>query len=230
MNAPRRQASASDRAACRAMSTVLSAPIPDWYTFVRLIQRSDAAVRSRGVPLRTTPLHAAVSHRRADVCALLLARGADPNCVDMAGRPPLCGLLLVPCEAGAEAAVLATVVALIRGGVNVNARTGNGSTYLVVACQNHAVGVARALLDAGADASLGRVEGICSRATPLLCAVARQDLDLALLLVRHGVNPEFDASSRPTLEKGAELGGVRSMLCLEAATAAARCRDSRLAS
>jgi ankyrin repeat protein len=84
----------------------------------------------------------AVAADRADEVAALLARGMDPNTVDLNGDPAL----LVAARLGYEA----TLDVLLRAGAKVNARNRFGDSAIMVAAIGGQLGVVKKLVARGA--------------------------------------------------------------------------------
>jgi ankyrin repeat protein len=103
---------------------------------------------------------------RTPVVRLLLERGADPTIADYMGLPPL----LIASDRGHL-----EVVRLLLGHPSaksiINHRDNHGRTALWWACSSGCGGVARALLESGADLTIAASDGT----TPT--AIAKQDAD-----------------------------------------------------
>ena len=93
----------------------------------RVLLEGGAKVRVESSDARSTPLHQAAMAREhaPELCALLLAAGADPNAKDKVGDTPLHAAL-----GATEDATLSspTCRVLIDGGADVNAQNANGLT------------------------------------------------------------------------------------------------------
>ncbi|KAA0147034.1 hypothetical protein FNF29_07661 [Cafeteria roenbergensis] len=107
----------------------------------------------------TPPLHLAAFSGHADAVALLLGAGARVNAKDYARMTPL--------HRAVAAGQSEVVALLLRNGAKVNRRCKEGRSPLHVAAADHRkAGLARMLLDEGADEWLGDKEGT----TPLRLA------------------------------------------------------------
>jgi len=105
----------------------------------------------------------------------LLARSADPNARNDSGVAAL-----IPATDNLE-----TTRLLVEAGSNVNARTEDGSSALMVAARRAGgVAVAAYLLEKGADIGASTADGI----TPLHRAAESGDVDMIKLLLERGAN------------------------------------------
>ena len=141
----------------------------------RLLARgaSADAVNADGTPL----LMAAALYGSADMMALLLERGADANRTDAAGSTALMWAVTDP----------AKVRLLVDHDANVNARSKNGRTPLLVAASYpRTLDVVRLLADRGADI---RAEDQ-GRTTALALATRSSDIDVVRFLVDKGLDPK----------------------------------------
>lgn len=154
-----------------------------------------------------SPLLHAAFRRRADVVALLLARGGDPERADLTGRTPLTqaaaggdlatvsalfagGAKVEAPAAGRPSALHAAalygtpevVEALLRAGGRVGRADKNGVTPLHYAALAANGPAARLLIDGGADVNAATSKGV----TPLLCACSTTDDELIRLLIDRG--------------------------------------------
>jgi len=125
------------------------------------------------LPDQTKVLTAAAASRSYAAAVALLDGGADPNVADRTGSRPL--------HVAAQAGALELVKTLLAKGANPNVRTqpstpargdfraiAGEQTPLLLAARNNRVAVMRALIEAGADATLKAQDG----ATLLLAAAA----------------------------------------------------------
>ena len=156
-----------------------------------------------------SPLHFVAQEGAAELAAVLLYRGEDPNSRIDDDVTPLhvaahCGHAKVAAHllaAGADPNAVrkggatslhlaaykghaATVKALIAGGANVNAVRDRGDTALHLATQQGHKQVVVALLSAGADTNIQRFD----RCAPLHLAAMRDDAELSRLLLAHGAD------------------------------------------
>jgi ankyrin repeat protein len=107
----------------------------------RVLRRGEAEVNL--VENEMTALLWACQLGRADLAALLLGAGANPNLAAAEGETPL----HIAAFEGSEPCVRL----LLQNGADVNARTELGKTPLMNAAQAGSLSVLRTLLDAGAD-------------------------------------------------------------------------------
>lgn len=112
---------------------------------------ADARILSQPVVDGMTPLNIACARRDQDAVRRLLALGASPLLLDLAGNAPLHVVAALP-ERHARAA-LRLLDALSESGAEIDATDGSGRTPLMVACGSEAVSLARVLVDRGADIS-----------------------------------------------------------------------------
>jgi ankyrin repeat protein len=140
----------------------------------RLIARGvDVNRRDRG---GTAPIYLVAGN--VEKARLLLGAGADPNVQSPEGT----ALGFAACWGMDEA-----VEVLLAGGADpnlVDGEDGFPTTPLMWAAEKGHVGVARSLLEHGADPNLSPAEG----RTPLMAAARRGSLAVARLLVEHGAD------------------------------------------
>ncbi|XP_074427930.1 neurogenic locus notch homolog protein 3-like, partial [Larus michahellis] len=167
-----------------------------------------------------TALHLAARYARADAAKRLLDAGADPNAQDKAGRTPL--------HAAVTADAQGVFQILIRNrSTDLDARTGDGSTALMLAARLAVEGLVEELVACHADvnavdesgksalhwaAAVNNVEATRAllrggankdlqdgkEETPLFLAAREGSLEAARLLLAHGANRELsDHLERP---------------------------------
>jgi ankyrin repeat protein len=122
-----------------------------------------------------TPLHMAAAAGYASLAELLLAKGADANAEDGAGRTPL--------HLAAKGGSTGLVKLLLAKGANVNAQDREGRTPLSYAAGAHSEAITQLLLAAHADPNAGQ------RAPPLAIAAAVGDMPTLKLLLANGADP-----------------------------------------
>lgn len=136
-----------------------------------------------------TPLHVACVQENAEVAAVLLRAGAQPNVRTYNGETPLglavinskkkSTLVKVLLENGADPKILGTYV----------------HSVLYLAIDSPVVDIVKELLEHGA------MDGLREGEVPLAIAVKSRNLAVASLLIQHGANPKargliFDAVER----------------------------------
>ncbi len=210
---------------------------------VKLLVDHGAKVDARETLRQTTALMWAAEQDHADVVRYLAAHGADVNAqsvvnepkkrygVNYKGTEARSGGLTAVVLASREGA-LASLEALVEAKADVNKRTGDGSTGMIVAIQNGHYDVARYLLEHGADPNIANEKGW----NPLYLAVkhrnietgtipvpnANQAFDFIKMLLEHGANPNLRLKSNTEIRNGqratwlAEAGAtpfLRAALC-----------------
>lgn len=120
-------------------------------------------------------LQAAVQKGYQSVAEVLLANKADVNKPDNSGNTPLV------VAAAASQAKIAKM--LLSAGANLNLANDNGRTPLSFAAEHGSPEMRKLLLDAKADPNGGKLDA------PLFCAIYKQDLASAELLLQAGANP-----------------------------------------
>jgi ankyrin repeat protein len=163
-------------------------------------------------PRGQTPLMWAVSEKNAAAAKFLIARGANVDAKTNPLPPPrkLDLIFSAPTPAGGMAAILfaarqndlASVKTLLEGGADINLRSADGSTALLVAIINEHNELAEYLLDHGADPNLADDKGRAG----LYIAIDMRDLEwstrpappekdkvdglqMIQALLKHGANP-----------------------------------------
>jgi ankyrin repeat protein len=171
-----------------------------------LVQRLLEAGANAQTPIGTgeTPLMTCAATGTLDAIKALIARGADVNAAEPSLRQT--ALMWAIAEGHAEAVRL-----LIENGADVRAATRHGFTALHFAAREGDVEIARMLLAAGVDVDVQSVSDPMLKgrgpafdamrsagSTPLLVAVTRGQVKLALLLLEHGADPNIaDAGFTP---------------------------------
>ena len=124
-----------------------------------------------------TPLHKAAEAGSIDVLAHLLHKGANPNARNKFGWTPL---ILAALKGSLNA-----ITTLLEHGtnVNINAQTNKGITPLQIVIGNN-TGIARLLIDHGADINLPRKDG----GTALRRAITKSDDEFVRHLIQSGAD------------------------------------------
>jgi ankyrin repeat protein len=126
-----------------------------------------------------TPLYWSLFECKFEAAELLLKRGANVNSTDSYGSSPL--YLAVCCKN----AKLSFIEHLIRKGADVNYKNKHdGLTSLHHASSSGSVGLAKLLIDKGADVNALDNKGT----TPLILAVEKNSLPIAKLLLERGAD------------------------------------------
>ncbi len=133
-----------------------------------------------------SPLHCAAQQGHAEIAELLIAKGANPNAIDMMGETPLHTAVL-----GGHKDV---VMVLLAGGANVNAINRMERTPLHFAAREGYLDVVEVLLAQGAD--INAKDKSPSR-TPLHYAAQQDHKDVAELLLVQGA----DVNARDLLSR-----------------------------
>jgi uncharacterized protein len=180
-------------------------------------------------PDGTSALQLAILNVHYDLASMLLRKGADPNVPDNSGMTALYAAVDMRAPAGmmtrpnpkltAEIDAAEMVKILLANGANPNARLkkpiigrhnnllgdtslGEGATALMRAAKGNDIGVIRALLDGGADATLT----LKDRTTTAMIA---NSLDAIKLLVEHGVDVNaFNANGQSLVHNAAGRGAT----------------------
>jgi truncated hemoglobin YjbI len=142
--------------------------------FLSEVERDRSCVRLRGLRGQTL-LHDAAMVGEPGLAAALIRSGADPDAKEAAGHRPL-----YRARTGDVARVL------LEAGATVDVTSGpTRGTALHQAARRGCVSVAQALLDHGATMDARDAKG----ETPLRRGVNCRQLEIVLLLVRHGADP-----------------------------------------
>jgi len=210
---------------------------------VKVLVDHGAQVNAKETLRQTTAIMWAAEQDHADVVRFLASHGADVNAQSVVNEPKKrYGVNYKGTEArtgGLTAVVLAaregslaSLAALVEAKGDVNKRTGDGSTAMLVAIQNGHYDVARYLLEHGADPNLANQKGW----NPLYLAVKHrnietgtipvpninQALDFIKLLLDHDANPNLRLKANTEIRNGqratwlAEAGAtpfLRAALC-----------------
>jgi Notch-like protein len=132
---------------------------------------------------KETPLHLAARHARADAAKTLLDSGADANAQDITGRTPL--------HAAVASDAQGVFHILIKNrSTNLNARTEDGTTPLILAARLAIEGMVEQLIEAQADINMadGDQEAKIPDKTPLHWAASVNNVDAVNVLLQHGAN------------------------------------------
>jgi len=152
---------------------------------LRVLLEAGAEVDAREPEFGQTALMIAVRENHEEAVQILLDAGASPNAQTRRGPVPP---FVPPCKGtgcGSEG------VGINRGGVPDRGRRAEvkgGMTPLLYAARDGHLGVARRLIDAGADLELGDGNDI----RPLLMSLLNNNLDVARLLLSRGANVNAD--------------------------------------
>lgn len=124
-----------------------------------------------------TSLHLAARYQRADAAKRLMDLGADVNLQDFTGRTPL--------HAAVASDAMGVFTILLRNrGTNLNARTHDGTTPLILASRLASEGMVEALITADSDINASDNAG----KTALHWAAAVNNVDAVNTLLLHGAN------------------------------------------
>lgn len=159
-----------------------------------LLVHVGADVNARDAKGKTPLMYAALL---GDHVRLLLSHGADPNLCNHVGITALHQASYYGHET--------VVTQLLRQKININARTSNGRTPLLLAVAKRRYAVAKLLVAHGADVSIGEKHA----KTPLYFALRNQDFRMISLLVRHGADVSTrDNAGCTALHFAAEHGDI----------------------
>jgi ankyrin repeat protein len=170
-----------------------------------------------------TPLALACDNGAGAMVARLLEAGASPNAERSTGETPLMtcartgsleavwalldhgadpgaseswrGQTALMWAAGEGHTEVARALIETAPGVDVDARSSNGFTALLIAAREDAPELARLLLDAGADVNAAAPDGT----TPLVVAAVRGHSALAIALLEQGADPNADGTGYTAL-------------------------------
>jgi ankyrin repeat protein len=158
---------------------------------VKLLVEHGADVQTRSKLGKTALLVAASRDGAGPVVSYLLAHGANTDVTDsLSGLPPL------PVGGGGATALIQAakardgeaLAALLKKGVDVNAKKKNGSTALLNAIANHNHRNAEMLITNGADLNASNAGGF----SPLIMAAMRDDFSTAAALVAKGAKVDAE--------------------------------------
>ncbi|PWU06070.1 MAG: hypothetical protein C5B51_13105 [Terriglobia bacterium] len=190
---------------------------------VKLLVEHGAQVNARETLRQTTAIMWAAEQDHADIVRYLAASGADVNAQSAINEPKKrYGVNYKGTEAktgglnslvlAAREGALGSLAALIDAKADVNKRTGDGSTAMLVAIQNGHYDIARYLLEHGADPNLANEKGW----NPLYLAVkhrnietgtipvpnANQALDFIKMLLDHGADTNQRLKANTEIRNG----------------------------
>lgn len=148
-------------------------------SMVKKLLDSGANVNARNQDGKT-PLFV-IPDGRIDLAETLLAKGANINATSLRGLTPLMWIIQSNRTEGAA-------LWLLSKGANVNAKTSEGETALHVASEVESKMVVKALLERKADVNARRVNIVHNQETPLLVAVNKNNMDIALMLLAAGAD------------------------------------------
>ena len=120
---------------------------------------------------------------------ILLAKGADPNITLDTGLTPLMATII-----GHGDDILELVRSLINHGAKLNLQDRGGRTALIHAIEHNRLGIAKLLLESGANPNLQTYYGETA-----LSSNTKNTFEIAQLLLAHGVNPNIQNDSGKTL-------------------------------
>ena len=175
--------SPADPNALRLMEALRSG---DRQGFRKMLRQEPKAINRRG-PGGSTPLMYAALYGHADSVSLLLNYGADPNIRNDAGTTALMWAVEDPEK----------ILLLLRHGANVDARSADGQSPLIIAAGRHGFGaVVKLLLESGANPSEKAPDG----RTPLDAAALAADEVVIQMLIDRGA--DVQASPYPSARAG----------------------------
>ncbi|KAH3791857.1 hypothetical protein DPMN_145348, partial [Dreissena polymorpha] len=144
---------------------------------IRSLLMQGAAINAQTDRTGETSLHLAARYARADAAKALLDAGADSNAQDASGRTPL--------HTAVAADAQGVFQILLRNRLtNLNARTHDGTTPLILAARLAIEGMVEELINAEADINAMDDNG----KTALHWAAAVNNAEATLILLQHGAN------------------------------------------
>lgn len=147
-------------------------------TMVEFLLAHGADVNAINNSTKQTPLEDAVQHGFEAVTEVLLANKAEVNAQDSQGNTPL--------FIAAQLGQTNIVQILLTAGADVTVENNEGRTPLSFAAESGSPETVKALLAAKADPNAGTMDA------PLLCAVDKNNLGCAELLLQADANPNVD--------------------------------------
>ena len=134
-----------------------------------------------------TSLHLAARHARADAAKRLLDAGADPNCPDGTGRTPLHSSIAADAQGVFQ-------ILLRNRATDLNARTNEGTTPLILAARLAIEGMVEALITADADINAADDQG----KSALHWAAAVNNIEAVQILLSSGANKDATDNKEET--------------------------------
>ncbi len=165
-----------------------------------------------------TPLMYAAAENRADVAAALIAAGADVNARtrkdDLPPRKPavryfveIPAAALTPVMFAARSGAVAALRVLIKAGADINAKTPEGFSSVVIALDNLHFDAAKVLVEAGASSDGGGLFAVVDARNRVnyvgeiqVPTGAKSSLELLKLMLSHGANLQ-DRLPQPLLDR-----------------------------
>jgi len=149
----------------------------DTPTAIQNLLAQDADIHAQMDKTGETPLHLAARHRRADAAKLLLDVGADANAQDFSGRTPLH-------SAVSSDAWGVFLLLLNNRATNLNAKTNDGTTPLILAARLAIENMVKKLICAEVDVNITDEQG----KTALHWAAAVNNDEAVQILLASGAN------------------------------------------